>query len=118
MSRIVRAGLAACVMCSMSGCRSAFVEADLINQTQSSISVIEVDYPSASFGTQAMQPGGSFHYRFKILGDGPLKLTYTDSSGKEHTSVGPTLHEGAEGRLRVTIQSSDVHWQNDLHQRR
>ena len=97
-----------------SGCHSAYVEAALVNRTSSPISVLEVDYPSASFGTQMLAPGATFRYRFKVLGSGPMKLTYTDSGQKEHVVNGPSLDEGAQGVLTVVISPASVDWQQNL----
>lgn len=98
----------------LSGCKSAFVAAELKNDTPSPLSVVEVDYPSASFGTQSLAPGGTFRYRFKILGSGPTKLTYTDMQGHEHTATGPTLQEGSEGSLAIRISPGGVAWEPHL----
>ena len=103
------AAAAICVMLS-TGCRSAFVEATVSNQTDKPLLLVEVDYPSASFGTENLAPGAVYHYRFKVLGSGELKLIYTDTAEKEHTVQGPPLHEGAEGPLVVTITSGGVEW--------
>jgi hypothetical protein len=95
----------------LTGCHSPYVEATISNRTPTPITLIEVDYPSASFGTQNLAPGADFHYRFKVLGSGPMKLTYTDTSRQNHTSPGPTLNEGAEGPLAILITSTNVLWQ-------
>ena len=92
------------------GCHSAFIDATLSNRTDKVISLVELDYPSASFGTQTLAAGQDFHYRFKLLGSGKLKLIYTDSTNVEHTVAGPQLDEGNEGSLSVTIQPSGVQW--------
>jgi len=102
---------------SLAGCHSAFVEATISNRTSQPIHLLEVDYPSASFGTQSLAPGQDFHYRFKVLGEGKLKLTYTDSSNHDHKSDGPFLKEGAEGPLLIAISPNGIHWQPTLHQR-
>jgi len=96
----------------LTGCHSAFVEATVSNHTSQPLELIEVDYPSASFGTQSLAPGAEFHYRFKVLGEGKLKLTYTDASHKEQKSEGPFLKEGAEGPIHITIQPDGTQWQN------
>ena len=100
----------------VSGCRSAFVAAELRNDTPSPLTVVEVDYPSASFGTQSLAPGATFRYRFKILGTGPTKLTYTDTQGHDHSATGPTLSEGAEGSLAIRISPAGVAWEPHLAQ--
>ena len=93
------------------------VDATVANHSGAAISLLEVDYPSASFGTQNLLPGAEFHYRFKVLGSGVVKLTYTDSGQHEHASTGPMLHEGAEGLLTVTLDPADVRWQTTLKQK-
>ena len=93
------------------GCHSAYVDATVSNRTAAPIVLVEVAYPSASFGTQNLAPGADFHYRFKVLGSGPLKLTYTDTAHHEHITPGPTLNEGAEGLLTILINPTDIQWQ-------
>lgn len=95
----------------LGGCHSAFVSATLLNQTKSTIPLIEVDYPSASFGTENLAPGMKFHYRFKVLGSGPVKVIYTDGSQKEKHVTGPSLQEGAQGPFLITFAEDGVHWQ-------
>jgi hypothetical protein len=93
------------------GCHSAYVEATVSNHTDKPIELLEVDYPSASFGTQNLAPGADFHYRFKVLGSGSMKLLYTDSTHQDHKSDGPFLKEGAEGPLAIAITSTGIIWQ-------
>jgi len=97
----------------LAGCRSPYVETTVSNRTAQSIQLIEVDYPSASFGTQSLAPGADFHYRFKVLGEGTMKLIYTDSANHEQKSEGPLLREGAEGPVIITVASDGTHWQNN-----
>jgi acyl-[acyl carrier protein]--UDP-N-acetylglucosamine O-acyltransferase len=47
------------------------------NQTGQPIHELEVDYPTASFGTNTLAPGAAMHYRFQIRGSGPVKVEYT-----------------------------------------
>jgi hypothetical protein len=96
----------------LSGCHSAYVNATVSNHTPAPVSLVQVEYPSASFGTQTIAPGADFHYRFKVLGSGPMKITYTDTTQHEQKSTGPTLHEGTEGQLAITVASDGVHWQS------
>ncbi len=102
----------------VAGCHSAYIDATLVNQTDKQVSLVELDYPSASFGTQVLAPNQSFHYRFKVLGTGKLKLIYTDTANKEHTISGPQLGEGDEGSLTVTIQPSGIQWGSQLKGRK
>ncbi len=92
------------------GCHSAMIQATVHNGTGLPLQLIEVDYPSASFGTQGLAAGADFKYRFKVLGSGELKILYTDKSGKEKTGTGPELHEGLEGQLLIDVSDAGVHW--------
>lgn len=111
--RLALCSLALSSVLLFAGCHSPYVEATVSNQTQHRLTLIEVDYPSASFGTQTLAPGADFHYRFKVLGQGKLKLIYTDAANKEQKSDGPELSEGAEGPLRIVIQPGGIQWQNN-----
>ncbi|MEO6911853.1 MAG: hypothetical protein ABI158_13115 [Edaphobacter sp.] len=95
----------------LAGCHSDYVQATISNHTSQPILLLEVDYPSASFGTQMLAPGADFNYRFKVLGDGQVNLTYTDQSHHDHKSQGPYLNEKADGPLQITIAPDGVHWQ-------
>ena len=95
----------------IAGCHSPYVAATVSNRTSQPLTLLEVDYPSASFGTENLSPGADFHYRFKVLGSGSMKLLYTDSAHHDHKSDGPLLHEGAEGRLIIAITPAGVTWQ-------
>ena len=97
---------------SLTGCHSAYIEATVSNRTTQPLGLIEVAYPSASFGTQGLAPGADFHYRFKVLGSGDMKLTYTDSAHHEQKSQGPFLKEGAEGKITITISPEGTRWQS------
>jgi hypothetical protein len=95
----------------ITGCRSPYVATTVSNRTTQPIALVEVDYPSASFGTENLAPGADFHYRFKVLGSGSMKLLYTDSTHQDHKSDGPFLKEGAQGTLAIVIADTGVTWQ-------
>jgi hypothetical protein len=95
----------------LTGCHSAFIDATVSNHTTQPLSLIEVDYPSASFGTQALAPGQDFHYRFKILGSGPATVLWTDANHKDHKKAGPDLREGEDGKLTIVFNpGADPTW--------
>ena len=98
------------LLLAITGCHSAYVEATVQNRTTTPVSLLELDYPSASFGTQSLAPGQDFKYRFKVLGAGDAKLLFTDATRKEHTAPGPPLTEGDEGPLTATITPTGVTW--------
>jgi hypothetical protein len=86
----------------MSGCHSYHIDATIKNQTGGAISLLEVDYPSASFGADALASGNEFHYRFQTRDSGPLKVQYT-ANQKQVQITGPTLYEKQEGRLEIDL---------------
>jgi hypothetical protein len=108
--KILVAGLAALVLLGAMGCKSAYVEADVVNATGAAVSLVEVDYPSASFGVESLGAGATYHYRFKILGDGGTKVMWTDAARREHTVSGPVLREGQQGSLVVRIEAGTAEW--------
>ncbi len=115
-SSLLAPALVLASLLSATGCHSAVMDATVKNRSGTPITLLEVDYPSASFGTQNLGEGADFHYRFKVLGSGPLKLTYTDSTRHDHTFKGPALQEGAEGLLSITIIPGDVRWQTTFRE--
>jgi hypothetical protein len=102
----------ALITLAITGCRSHYVATTVSNHTTQPIPLLEVDYPSASFGTENLAPGTDFHYRFKVIGSGNMKLLYTDSAHHDHKSDGPLLKEGAQGPLTIVIADTGVSWQS------
>jgi hypothetical protein len=88
---------------SLAACRSHHVETSVENRTGAAIQLLEVDYPSASFGSNALAPGAVSHYRIQLQGSGPLKVQFTASDGKQDQVTGPTVSEGQEGRLEIVL---------------
>ncbi len=89
----------------LAGCHSHYIVATITNGSGAPLNVLQVDYPSASFGTQQLAPGAIFHYRFKLLGSGPVKISFIDAHNGEHAQTGPWLNEGQEGRLDIVMTS-------------
>ena len=86
-----------------SACRSHHVEMTVENRTGSAIQLLEVDYPSASFGANGLPAGADFHYRIQLRGGGPLKVQYTAGDGRQVQLDGPALAEPQEGRLEIVL---------------
>jgi hypothetical protein len=84
------------------GCRSTHIDTTIENRTGAAIQLLEVDYPSASFGADSLAPGSDFHYRIQIQGSGPLKVQFTDGKHQEVIN-GPTLSERQQGRLDIVL---------------
>jgi hypothetical protein len=85
------------------GCHSYHVETAVENRTGEAIHLLEVDYPSASFGSDSLAADGVFHYRIQLRGDGPLKVQYTAADGKQVQVTGPNLVERQEGSLEIVL---------------
>ena len=107
--------LAAASLVALAGCHSYHVETTIENRSGGAVTLLEVDYPSASFGADAIASGADFHYRFQIQGSGPLKVQYTQANGKAASATGPALHQGQEGRLQIVLlPDAKVAFQPDL----
>lgn len=85
------------------GCHSYHVETTVENRTGGPVQLLEVDYPNASFGADKLAAGADFHYRFQIIGSGPLKVQFTDPAGHQSQIEGPTVAEHQEGRLEIVL---------------
>jgi hypothetical protein len=91
-------------MAALAGCHSYRVEATVENRTGAPIELLEVDYPSASFGTDKLDGGAAYHYRFQIRGNGPVKVQYTESASHTVRQMsGPELFEHQEGKLEIVL---------------
>jgi hypothetical protein len=87
----------------LAGCHSYHIDATIENRSGSAIQLLEVDYPSASFGADALAAGADFHYRFQVQGSGPVTIQYTDADRKAVKQTGPSLADKQEGRLEIVI---------------
>ena len=85
------------------GCHSYHIDATIQNRTGAPIQLLEVDYPSASFGADSLASGADFNYRFQVRGSGPLKLSYTAANGQTVQISGPNLVEGQQGNLVIVL---------------
>jgi len=99
--------LATVALLLLTGCTSPYVVTTVANRTGGDITVLQIDYPSASFGTDKLANDADFHYRFKLQGSGPIKLSYTDAAHHDHSITGPNLVEGQRGTLRIIIDLPD-----------
>lgn len=102
----------------LAGCHSKYIQTTVVNASGASLHQVQVAYPSASFGVQDLAPGQVFHYRFKVIGSGPVKLDFTDARMQEHLQSGPALHEGDEGQLLIRFPAQDrAEFQVGVHDR-
>jgi hypothetical protein len=103
LSRTRWIALSACLG-AFTACHSYHIEATVKNDTGGPISLLEVDYPTASFGADAVAASGEVHHRIQTRGDGLLKVLYTDESGKQVQINGPKLYENQEGKIEIDLQ--------------
>jgi hypothetical protein len=103
LSRPILAIIALPALTALAACHSYHVETTVENRTGAAIQLLEVDYPNASFGDNALADGAAYHYRIQLQGSGPLKIQYTASDGKQQQITGPTVTERQEGRLEIVL---------------
>ena len=85
------------------GCHSYHVETTVENRTGGPIRLLEVEYPSASFGINSLATGEAYHYRIQLRGNGPIKMQYTGSEGRKIQAEGTILVERQEGRIEIVL---------------
>lgn len=91
---------AALLLC---GCHSYHIDTTIENRTGDAIQLLEVDYPSASFGADSLAAGAVFHYRIQVRGSGPVTFSYTTSTGHQVHITGPGLFEREQGQLHIVL---------------
>jgi hypothetical protein len=91
------------VLMAATACHSYHVDATVENRTGAPVQLLEVDYPSASFGADTLAAGQVFHYRIQLRGSGPLKVQYTGADGRQAQIDGPTVVERQEGTLEIVL---------------
>jgi hypothetical protein len=87
----------------LAGCHSYHIDTTIENRSGAAVQLLEVDYPSASFGADALASGADFHYRFDVVGSGPVTVQYTGANRQAVKKTGPTLYERQEGRLEIVL---------------
>jgi hypothetical protein len=88
----------------LSACHSAHVEVTVENHTDGLIRLLEVDYPSASFGADSLAAGAVMHYRIQLQGRGPVRVQYSGEDNHQTQAQGPNLSEGQEGKLEIVLE--------------
>jgi hypothetical protein len=105
-SVLCRGILAACLSTALmaaAGCHSYHVETTVENRTGGAVQLVEVDYPSASFGIDNLAAGAAYHYRIQLSGSGPLKVQFTAGEGHQAQIDGPTVAERQQGRMEIVL---------------
>jgi len=86
-----------------SGCHSYHIDMTVENRTGRAIQLLEVEYPSASFGANTLAAGATYRYRIQLRGNGPMKVQYSGSDGQQVQMDGPALSEPQEGSLEMVL---------------
>lgn len=105
-SRLRRGLVAATLLTALlgiSGCRSSHIEVTVENHSGAAIQLLEVDYPSASFGVDSVAADQDYHYRIQVRESGPIKVQYTATDGHQVQITGPKLFEHQQGRFTITL---------------
>ena len=98
--------IALCTLLSLTSllaCHSYHIDATIENRSGGPVTLLEVDYPSASFGADSLPANNVFHYSFQIRGSGQISVQYTDARGRQVLVKGPTLYEKQQGRLGIVL---------------
>jgi hypothetical protein len=101
--RSVIVSVAVAALTASFGCHSYHVDATVENQTGGPIQLLEVDYPSASFGADSLGSGAVFPYRIQLRGSGAIKVQYTAPGGRQVEIKGPSMAERQEGTLKIVL---------------
>ena len=100
--RAIAASTLGLVLAAIGGCRSYRVQVSVENRTGAAVQLLEVDYPSASFGADTLAAGASMRYSLQVRGSGPVKVQYTVGNSQRQVT-GPTLNEKDQGQLLIVL---------------
>ena len=95
--------MASAFMLLTTGCKSYWIEANVQNHTGQMIHQLEVDYPTASFGTNNLAEGAALRYRLQVRGSGIVQVDYIGSDGKTAHVQGVNLSERQHGELTIIL---------------
>lgn len=115
LRKLMLAGALWPALAATAGCHSYHIDTTVENRSGAQVQLLEVDYPSASFGVDALAPGADFHYRFDVVGSGPITVQYTGANSRAVKKTGPTLYERQEGRLEIVLMpDGQVEFRSEL----
>lgn len=100
--RAVAVSMLAFAVTAIDGCRSYRVQVSVENRTGTTVQLLEVDYPSASFGADTIVAGSTMRYSLQVRGTGPVKVQYT-VGGAQAQVTGPALSEKDQGKLLIVL---------------
>jgi len=95
--------LVSAALLALSACHSYHVDATVTNRTGQRIQLLEVTYPSASFGANSMEPGEVIHAPIQFRNEGKAHVHYIGPAGAAIEIDGPEFHENQEGSLEIIL---------------
>jgi hypothetical protein len=101
--RLLTIALALLPLVAAAACHSAHVAITVENRTGAGVRLLEVDYPNASFGADALAAGADYHYRIQVIGEGQVKVQYTDAANHQVQVTGTKLAENDQGTLGIVL---------------
>ena len=109
MSQLRRAffSVAIALALASAGCRSRRVDVSVENRTGQAVRLLEVSYPSASFGVDSLAEGAVVHNSIQLRGEGPIRVTFTNQKGPSAPIAGPTLIENQHGSLQIVLLADE-----------
>jgi hypothetical protein len=108
MRRLAIPFCCALLLVGLSGCQSPWVQATVVNDQDTPVNLVEVNYPGGSFGIQSIAAHSNFRYRFHILLNDAITMDFTDAASHNHTAKGPQLNQGEAGTLRIAIEADNT----------
>ncbi|MDR3741306.1 MAG: hypothetical protein P4L40_19980 [Terracidiphilus sp.] len=104
MTRNLILAVTALAVC-ITGCRSPRIDVTIENHTGAPVELLEVAYPSASFGVGRLDTDAVYRYRIQIRGSGSIHLQYNEPVMHLQRQIsGPTLTENQSGALRIQLR--------------
>lgn len=97
------AAVAVLLLPGLAGCHSYHVDTTVENRTGAAIHLLEVDYPSASFGTGLLGAGAVYSYQMQFRNSGPITVQYTAEDNHTVKITGPSVAERQEGRMQIVL---------------
>ena len=99
---------------SLAGCRAHVVKISLTNTSGQPIKTIIVDYPSATFGKDALAPGETYFSLIKPVDHGPIKVRFADAQGVNHAYESISLQQGDDGSVNIKLTQTSAETGYDL----
>ena len=98
----------------MAGCRAHVVKISLTNTSAEPIKTIIVDYPTATFGKDTLEPRETYFSLVKPVDKGPITVRFTDAQGVSHTCKSASLQPGDDGWVSIKLTQTSAETGFDL----